>query len=63
MAGGCVSIPGKRHPKTQIDLFKQVTKEAMDLPRRQKFALAEFLIASADSKGFASSVRLGCKNL
>jgi putative addiction module component (TIGR02574 family) len=29
--------------------LEQVTKEAMDLPRHQQLALAEFLIESADS--------------
>lgn len=28
--------------------LEQITKEAMDLPPRQKFALAESLLASAD---------------
>ena len=29
--------------------LEQVTKDAMDLPPRQKLALAEFLLASADA--------------
>ena len=30
--------------------LEQVTKEAMDLPPRQKLALAEFLLASAEAE-------------
>ncbi len=31
--------------------LEQVTKEAMDLPPRQKLALAEFLLQSAEAAG------------
>lgn len=31
-------------------MLEQVTKDAMDLPARQKLALAEFLMASAEAE-------------
>lgn len=48
---GLRAVDPKRHPcefSPMIATLEQVTKEAMDLSPRQKLALAEFLLESAD---------------